>query len=317
LKLNGHEIPIGAETRLDIPIAKLPSSTEVSIPVIVSRSKKPGPTLLLMAGMHGDELNGVEIVRRIVEEELHRTERGSVILIPILNVFGFNSFNREAHGKDVNRSFPGSKTGSLASQVAYTFMKKILPLIDFGVDFHTGGKARTNFPQIRVTLNDLQNETLAEAFNPHFIINSPYIKGTLRHAAAKAGKRIIVFEGGESMRIDQFVVEEGIRGYKCLIKKMKLSPSIKTSRRTRLYIEKMKWIRATGSGIFVSKVESGQKVIEGQCLGIIKSPLGDYSIEMPSPVNGYIVGLNNKSLMNQGDPLVHIGVKWSKKLESK
>jgi len=313
LKINGLEIPIGAETRLEIPIAQLPSSTQVGIPVIINRSKKPGPTLLLMAGLHGDELNGVEIVRRILEKGLHRPERGAVVVIPILNVFGFNNFDREANGKDVNRSFPGSKNGSLASQVAYTLMKTIIPIIDFGLDFHTGGKARTNYPQVRVTLNDLQNVTLAEAFNPPFIINSTFIKGSLRHAAAKAGKRIIVFEGGESMRIDQSVVEAGIRGYKCLLKKMKLSPGLKVKRGNRLYIEKMKWLRAPGSGIFVSKVKSGQRVKSDDLLGFIKSPLAEYSIEMRSPSDGYIVGINNNSLMNQGDPVIHLGIKWSKK----
>lgn len=312
LKINGQAIPLGAETRIEIPIAQLPSSTQVGIPVIISRSKKPGPVMLLMAGLHGDELNGVEIVRRILEAGLHRPERGSIVVIPILNVFGFNNFDREVNGKDVNRSFPGSKNGSLASQVAYTLMKTIIPIIDFGLDFHTGGKARTNFPQIRITQDDLNNVTLAEAFNPPFIIHSPFIKGSLRYAAAKVGKRIIVFEGGESMRIDQDVVEEGIRGYKCLIKKMKLSPSLKVKRGSRLYIEKMKWLRAPGSGIFVSEVASGQKIKADDLLGHIKSPLGEYSIEMRSPADGYIVGINNNSLMNQGDPVVHLGIKWSK-----
>lgn len=312
MKINGIDIPLGAETRLEIPIAQLPSSTQVGIPVIVSRSTKPGPTLLLMAGLHGDELNGVEIIRRILEEGLHRPEKGSIVVIPILNIFGFNNFDREVHGKDVNRSFPGSKNGSLASQVAYTLMKTIIPIIDYGLDFHTGGKARTNYPQIRITQDDLENVSLAEAFNPPFIIHSPFIKGSLRHAAAKVGKRIIVFEGGESMRIDQFVVEDAIRGYKCLIKKMKLSPSIKVERGKRLYIEKKKWLRAPGSGIFVSEVASGQKVKKDSLLGLVKSPLGEYSIEMRSPSDGYIVGINNNPLMNQGDPVVHLGIKWSK-----
>lgn len=153
--LNHQEIQAGETKKIDINIAKLPSRSPIDISITVSRAKKAGPTLLFMAGMHGDEINGVEIVRRIIDQKIYKPTRGTVICIPLLNIYGFIHFSRYVpDGKDVNRSFPGSSKGSLASRVAHYLMQDIIPKIDYGVDFHTGGADRTNYPQVRCVMSD-------------------------------------------------------------------------------------------------------------------------------------------------------------------
>jgi predicted deacylase len=168
----GQEIRPGEFKEININIARLPSHTLIDTPIYVSRALDDGPTLGLMAGMHGDELNGMEIVRRILDRGLHHVKRGTVVCMPIINVYGFLNYSRDVpDGKDVNRSFPGSKSGSLASRVAYHLMRDVIPFIDCGIDFHTGGAMRYNFPQVRAVLRDVLNTELANAFNAPFTID--------------------------------------------------------------------------------------------------------------------------------------------------
>ena len=174
IEINGQKVKAGEIRQVDISLSRLPTRTQIEIPITVSHAKEPGPTLLLMGGMHGDEINGVEIVRRILSNSYHKIERGTLICIPILNVYGFLNFSRQVpDGKDVNRSFPGSKQGSLASQVAYYMRKEILPLIDCGLDFHTGGARINNYPQIRGQFDSGNGFELAKAFGCKYLINSP------------------------------------------------------------------------------------------------------------------------------------------------
>jgi len=195
----GNEIRPGEFKEIKINIAKLPSQTLIDTPMYVSRGLEDGPVLALMAGMHGDEINGLEIVRRILDGDLHRPKRGTVVCMPIINVYGFLNFSREVpDGKDVNRSFPGNKNGSLASRVAYHVTRDVIPFIDYGIDFHTGGAMRTNYPQVRAVLNNEKNMALANAFHAPFTLDAPFRPSSLRKEASKKGKNIIVYEGGES-----------------------------------------------------------------------------------------------------------------------
>ena len=189
ITIAGQSVEPGEEKQILASISRLPTRTQIDISITVKRSKRPGPTLLVMGGMHGDEINGVEIVRRILVNKYNDVEKGAVICIPIVNVYGFLHFSRQVpDGKDVNRSFPGTLRGSLASQIAYHIRKEILPQIDFGLDFHTGGARINNFPQVRAQLIDPENMELARAFGSKYLINSPYREKSLRREAGKQGK---------------------------------------------------------------------------------------------------------------------------------
>ena len=202
IEINGESVKPGESKHIRLNVARLPSGTVISLRVNVFRSENPGPTMLVLGGVHGDEINGVEIVRRTIESGLYKNlQAGSVIAIPLLNIYGFINFSRDVpDGKDVNRSFPGHATGSLASRVAATLSKKILPMIDFGIDFHTGGDSRYNYPQIRFTGGDSRAETLARAFAAPYLIKKPAVANSLRKVAQGMKIPILVFEGGEALR---------------------------------------------------------------------------------------------------------------------
>lgn len=307
--INNISIKKGETKRLSVKVAQLPSHTPIEIAITVSRAKEDGPVLLLSGGLHGDEINGIETVRRIIENEYHLVDRGTVICIPIINIYGFIHFSRSVpDGKDVNRSFPGNKNGSLASRVAHYLMNDIIPKIDYGIDFHTGGADRTNYPQIRCVLKDAKNFELAKAFNAPFSIDSVYRSNSLRQAAAKLGKKILVFEGGEAGRFDELAIQEGINGTLRLINYLGMANRVLPEPD---YINKKvkssTWIRAKNSGLFQTLVEYGQKVEKKQLLGHITDPFGEYKIALKAPMEGHIIGLQNNPIVHQGDALMHIG----------
>lgn len=308
--INKTKILPGENKQILVNIARLPSHNSINVHVNVARSKNPGPVLLLLGGLHGDEINGVEIVRKIIEKKYNIPENGSIICIPIINIFGFIHSSRYVpDGKDVNRSFPGNKNGSLASRVAYFLRTEIIPQIDFGIDFHTGGDERTNFPQIRCMMDDLENELLAQAFSAPFTLHSKYRPNSLRRLAAKSFKKILVYEGGESSRFDDFAIKEGIDGTLRLLKHLGIAEhEMAEPEHQNKIIKSSSWVRAKVSGLFLSKIHSGQQLTKNQLIGYITDPFGDSKVKVKSPVNGYVIGLNNNPVMHQGDAIVHIGI---------
>ena len=211
--INGIRIRPGQNINIEIAIARLPTHTLIHLPVFIRSSKEDGPVVLISGGIHGDEINGVVAVKKMLEENIFLPKRGTVIFVPLVNVYGFLSNSRTfPDGRDLNRSFPGSNRGSLASQIAHIITTQIIPNIDYGVDMHTGGRMISNFPQIRVDFKDKKGLELAKAFGTRFIINSGYIDKSFRKEAYKEKKTILVYEGGESMRLDDFAVEEAIAG---------------------------------------------------------------------------------------------------------
>lgn len=316
VKIAGHEIKPGEFKEININIARLPSHTQIETPMYVSRSQQDGPILALMAGMHGDEINGMEIVRRIIDSNLNQVKRGTVICIPIINVFGFLNFSREVpDGKDVNRSFPGSKSGSLAARVAYHVTHSVLPFIDYGVDFHTGGAMRTNYPQVRAMLSNEKNLEFANAFHAPFTIDSPFRPKSLRKEASKKGKNIIVYEGGESLRFDQYAIEQGIEGTLRLMKHLNMIDWAPEPKEGNRIIWSSSWIRAKSAGLFQSMVKSGQLVHKGEWIGTITDPFGEFKEQVIAKETGYVLGLNNIPVVNAGDALMHIGMDNLCKLE--
>ncbi len=308
------KIKPGENKVIKIPIGSLPTGTPIKIPVYVFNGKEDGPTVLIQGGLHGDEINGVEICKRmLVNEYFTNLRKGCVIMVPLLNVYGFIHFSRELpDGKDVNRSYPGSKSGSLASRIAYHSTHDILPNIDFGIDFHTGGAMRNNYPQIRYTENNKKSIELATIFNAPFQFASGLIKKSFRATANKVNIPIVVFEGGESMRFDEFAIHEGINGVlrvlasQQMVNKdvLKNIPANKT-----ITLTDRKWIRARKSGVFTPYVENGKPIEKGQVIGFITDAYGNRNLAIKAPFDGYITCLNNHPLVSQGDALFHIGKK--------
>ncbi|MEM6643762.1 MAG: succinylglutamate desuccinylase/aspartoacylase family protein [Bacteroidota bacterium] len=296
--------------RQDQPIARLPSGTLIEIPVFSYSAKNEGPTLLLMGGMHGDEINGVEIMRRIISQKLYEVQAGTVICIPVFNVFGFITFSREVpDGKDVNRSFPGSKNGSLASQFADFMVKEILPSIDYGIDFHTGGKQINNFPQIRTVIDDPANRKLALAFNAPFTINSPYREKSLRKEAAKMGKSILVYEAGESLRLRKSAIDLGIDGTLRLMKMLGMCEEAPERANQSIIIKKSSWARARISGVHYAQAFNGSFATKKDLLGVISDPYGTYEKKILATEDCYLLAINTNPVVNRGDALFHCGIR--------
>ncbi|WP_422858302.1 succinylglutamate desuccinylase/aspartoacylase family protein [Flagellimonas sp. S174] len=307
--INNKAIAPGENSLVQIKIARLPTGTLIDIPVHVFNSKKPGPTVLVQAGLHGDEINGVETLRRMLEQNMFHVKRGAAIVVPILNVFGFIHFSRDVpDGKDVNRSFPGSKTGSLASRIAHSYTSEILPHVDFAIDLHTGGAQRNNYPQVRFTETDEISRSLAEMFNAPFCFASRLIQGTFRKATFKMGIPTIVFEGGESMRFDEDAISAGMEGiYRILVGHKMLPKEGKLKKKPSVELKKRRWIRASRSGMFVPSIFNGSYVDKGQELGVITDTFAKKNRKISAPFEGYIFCVNHQAVVNQGDALFHIG----------
>ncbi|MBC6988159.1 succinylglutamate desuccinylase/aspartoacylase family protein [Hymenobacter sp. BT491] len=309
MHLNGLTIKPGERVLTRLVISRLPSGTVIDVPVHVFRSTQPGPTVLLMAGMHGDEVNGIETIRRMIRRDLLRPLRGTIIAIPILNIYGFLNFSREVpDGKDVNRSFPGNPRGSLASRVAHRFTREILPLVDCGIDFHTGGAARSNYPQVRCQLGYPDSDAMAQAFAAPFTLNASLRPGSLREAAFKQQKPIIVYETGESLRLDEHGIELAIAGTFRVLRSLGMAADAPAATQPNVVCMRHTWLRARFAGLFRSHVQVGQYLEKGEVYGSVADPYGEMAVRLESPVAGYIVGINHMPVVNQGDALLHIGM---------
>ncbi|WP_069131388.1 succinylglutamate desuccinylase/aspartoacylase family protein [Rhodohalobacter halophilus] len=306
IEINGTKIARGEDKLINLSIAKLPTYTSIDLPVRVIRGEQKGPTLLISGGLHGDEINGIEIVRRMLTKNLLKPEAGSVIAIPLMNVYGFiQNVRGVPDGKDINRSFPGSKGGSLANLVAYNIMNEIIPKIDYGIDFHTGGASRSNFPQIRCSFEIDENVELAKAFSPPVILHSSLIDKSFRKAAYKKGKQILVFETGESLRIDEFGVNEAIQGTQRLMKHLGMISKAPAPQKFEIY-QKSSWVRARIAGLFQPKIILGEHITKRQLLGRITDPYGNESVKVISKFEGRVIGLNYNPVVHKGDAILHI-----------
>ncbi len=288
----------------------LPSGSEIHTVAHVFRSKNPGPTLLIQGGIHGDEINGIQTITSILEAKtLNNIQCGAVIAIPLVNVFGFNNLKRDLpDGKDVNRSFPGSTGGSMASRVARTLTKHILPYVDFAIDLHTGGSNRYNIPQSRYSKADPMSKEMAIIFSAPFSIQQPMVSHSFRKVATEMGAHTLVYEGGESVRINKTAIDYGITGIIRIMKSLDMLPeSMTTPAATTIFIDKTTWIRASQPGLFIWIKKSGEAIKVNDTLAVIKDPYGLKSIDVLSKYEGYIIGHNNAAVVNIGDPLFHIG----------
>ncbi|CAN5368123.1 succinylglutamate desuccinylase/aspartoacylase family protein [soil metagenome] len=307
IRINGQEVKLGEDKQVHVGIARLPTYTNIDLSVRIIRAKIDGPVVLLSGGLHGDEINGIEIVRRLISGDNLSLKAGTIIAIPLMNVYGFiQNVRGVPDGKDINRSFPGTKNGSLAMLVAYTIVKEIIPIIDYGIDFHTGGASRANYPQIRCVFDQKNDLELAKAFAPPVILHSGLIDKSFRKAASKSGKQILVYETGESMRFDEDGIGIAIRGTQRFLHHLNMrnsspAPLIKPS----IY-EKSSWVRAHYAGIFNPKIKLGEVVKSRQVIGRITDPYGNESFKVINRNAGRVIGLNYSPVVHKGDAVLHI-----------
>lgn len=310
LTLLGVEIKRGDSVCLQFDVAKLHTRNSIQVPIFIERAKKDGPVLLLLGGVHGDEINGVEIVRRIIRNKINRPSRGTIICIPVFNIFGFLHQSRKfPDGRDLNRVFPGSPKGSLASQFAYEFKKEIAPHVDYVLDFHSGGADRVNIAQTRCRLDDEKTLKLAKVFGAPFIVQSKIISKSLRATFHQLGKPILLFEGGKSMLYDEEAIQYGVQGAENVIHFLKMKKGKSVSENKSIIIKKSKWLRASHSGMFHVRIKNGEWVTKKTVLGIITDPFGEFEKKICAPFDCYIFCVNIAPIVNRGDAIFHVSLK--------
>lgn len=310
MKILDETILPGETKTLNLEIARLHTATKLKIPVIVSRALEEGPTVLLSAGLHGDELNGVDIVRQIVHKKINVPKKGTIICIPVINIFGFINKTREfPDGRDMNRVFPGSANGSLAGRFAFHLLKYIIPHVDYAIDFHAGGQSRFNAPQIRIAPDNKELEDLATIFHPPFLLYSNQISGSFRNACSKRGVKMLLFEGGKSMDINNDVSTMGVEGTKRFLASFDmLRPqfNVVPADEEMIIIKSSVWVRAKKSGLLHDQVTIGSYVKKGEKIAEISDPYGSENSIVKAPNDGYIINVNDAPITYQGDAIFHI-----------
>ena len=307
-EIGGARVEPGTVGRVEIPVARLPTQTEVTIPVHVSHGARPGPRLWLSATIHGDELNGLEIIHRVLERVRVARLAGTLVSVPVVNVFGFIHRDRYLPDRrDLNRSFPGSKTGSLAARIAHLFLSEVVSRCTHGIDLHTGSQDRTNLPQVRADLADAETRRCARAFGAPIMIHGDSPAGSLRRVAAQRGIAIIVYEAGQPQRMDPGAIDLGVRGVLRVMAELKMygARRIRGARET-LETASRKWVRAKRSGILRLTTKAGAWVAEGAKIGTIRDVLGATKADVTASVSGLVIGHTLNPVVNRGDALVHI-----------
>jgi len=305
----GSKIKPGQQATIQVPVARLYTHTEMTMPVHVIHGYKDGPRLFVSAAIHGDEIIGTEIIRRLMKLKKIKKLRGTLIAVPVVNVYGFLQQSRYSPDRrDLNRFFPGSEKGSLTSQLADIFMAEIVANSTHGIDLHAGSNHRTNLPQIRANIENPDTLRLAEAFRVPVVINASIRDGSLRQALAEKGIPFLLYEAGEALRFDEVAIRAGIRG---ILSVMETIGMLRASRARKAVIEPLiadatTWIRAPASGILHMNVPLGAKVGKNKKIGEIADPFGGPEAAIESPVSGMVIGRLNLPLVHQGDAVIHI-----------
>ncbi len=298
----------GESVSINLPVADLYTGTSLAMPVKVVCGRRAGPVLFVSAAVHGDELNGVEVVRRLLKRKSLKSIRGTLIAVPVVNVHGFLNQSRYLPDRrDLNRSFPGSAKGSIASRLANTFLSEIVEKADAGIDLHTGAINRSNMPQIRANISDPDTLKLAKAFGTPVILNSNIRDGSLRACAAERGFPMLIYEAGEALRFDDLSIRGGLRGVIQVMRHIGMLPKSKTtSPITPVIAEGTRWVRAPASGIVSRKAELGARIVEGQRIAVVGDPLGHAEEHVVAPFDGIVIGRSNLPLAHEGDALFNV-----------
>ncbi|MCC7076301.1 MAG: succinylglutamate desuccinylase/aspartoacylase family protein [Acidimicrobiia bacterium] len=299
----------GRRARIDLNVARLPTGTWLSLPVTVLHGTRPGPTLGLTAALHGNEINGIEIIRRVLEDTEPRSLAGTVVAVPIVNVFGFLNESRYLPDRrDLNRAFPGSPRGSMAARLAHLVMTEVIGRCSHAIDLHTGAAGRMNHPQIRADLTAPETLRCAEAFAAPLLIHAGTRDGSLREAARERGIPMLLYEGGEAQRFDEKPIRLGTEGVRRLMSHLGMLDAPLPPAIPPVTVRSTRWVRAGRAGIFLSEVELGTHVERGAGLGRIVDAFGESALRVRTPVPGVVIGHSLDPVVHRGDALVHVGV---------
>lgn len=306
----GTSVPPGRRVTIDLPAGYLYTHTPLTIPIQVVNGRRAGPCLVVSAAVHGDEINGVEIIRRLLRWSALRRLSGTLVAVPIVNVLGFTARSRYLPDRrDLNRSFPGSENGSMASRLAWLFRTRVLSRATHVIDLHTAAIHRDNLPQVRADLDDAGSESMARAFGVPVVLHSPVIEGSLRHAANALGVPVITYEAGEALRFDEGSVRAGLKGVQRTMRQLGMLPasrSRKPAPEPQYIADSSSWARAGQDGIFRAAVALGDRVRKGQPLGWISDPFGERETPLEADGPGLVIGRSNLPLVHQGEALFHI-----------
>lgn len=311
ITIGGEAIAPGQRKRIEIPVSRLPTQTLITLPVVVIHGKEPGPILWLSAAIHGDEINGVDIIRQVLEIVRPKELQGTLLAVPVVNIFGFIEQSRYLPDRrDLNRSFPGSAQGSLASQLAHLFMTEIVNHSTHGIDLHTAAQPRINLPQIRANLDDPETYRCAKAFGAPILLHANTRDGSLRQSASKQGIPILLYEAGEALRFDPESIRVGVEGIFRVMNTLEMyeNPFSSVSANS-VEIRETKWVRGPISGIFHLKVKLGESVEKRQLLGFITDTFGDTNVKVRAPQEGIVIGHTQNPLVNQGDGIINLAIK--------
>lgn len=308
-EIGGVAVPAGTRKTIDLPVSTLSDHTPVTMSVHVVRGKKPGPTLFVSAAIHGDEVIGVEIVRRLLRTPSLNSLSGTLLAIPIVNTFGFLNHSRYLPDRrDLNRSFPGTSRGSLAARLANLFMEEIVERSDIGIDLHSAAVQRTNLPQIRVSPKNAATMALAEAFGAPMIMTSKLREGSLRQAAHDKDIEMLVYEAGEGLRFDELAARTGVMGILRVMNHLGMISAKGVSRPKvpSSLSHSSRWRRAPAGGLLRTHRTIGDSVDVGDLLGVVSDPFGEIEVDVMANMAGVIVGRTNLPVVNEGDGLFHI-----------
>ena len=308
--LNGITVKPGQRATIDLPVGRLYTHAPMTIPVHVVNGKKPGPRLFISAAIHGDEINGVEIIRRLLRLPAIKRISGTIIAVPIVNVHGLINHSRYLPDRrDLNRSFPGSDKGSLAARLAHLFMEKIVAQSTHGIDLHTGAIHRSNLPQIRANMDDPETEKLARAFEAPVILSSNLRDGSLRESAAEHGIPMLLYEAGEALRFDEVSIRAGVKGIINVMRTLAMLPPSRSKSNVCIapvVARSSTWVRAPNSGIIRTMIPLGGRVKKDTLLGVVADPFGLSEENITASFSGIVIGRTNLPLVNEGDALFHI-----------
>ena len=309
-EMAGVKVQAGTRQTIEIPVAKLYTHTPLHIPVEIVHGRRDGPVLMVCGAIHGDEIAGVEIVRRVLTNSALRHLRGTLIAVPIVNIFGFVHRTRYLPDRrDLNRCFPGSERGSLGGRIAYLLRTQIMEHVTHIIDLHTGAIHRFNLPQVRAELKNPETARMAEAFAAPVIIDAGLRDGSLRAYADSLDIPVITYESGEALRFDDVVIGSGAKGVMRVMRELEMVPPRKgrsTTKKRSEIAASSQWVRAEIDGIMRPVAQLGQKVRKGQKLAMVADPFGESETAILSPCSGIVICVNNLPLVNEGEAIYHI-----------
>lgn len=306
--IGGVRMRAGTTRELSLPITRMVTGAEVSVPVRIVHGREDGPVVWLTAATHGDEVVGIEVIREVLTSLSPKTFRGTLVAVPIVNVLGFMAGDRYLPDRrDLNRSFPGSARGSLASRIAHLLMTEVIRKGSVGMDLHTGAFGRTNLPQVRGDLDDPETRSLAEAFGAPVMYHAKLRDGSLRAAAREVGCRVLLYEAGESWRMDDWAVAAGVAGVRRVLAALNMIDGADAvPDGANQECRTSGWVRARNTGILMLDVGLGQHVSIGQRLGVLTDSFGKTVRLVRADRAGIVIGRAQTPLVNSGDALVHI-----------